>query len=97
MDYFDKTLDSVIKETKETTGKWVVHDSDVYNPFSGITNNASESNHARYKHLTDFKEHEVDLIILFFQYLQNNDVNSIMKGFCDLGDLRLRKKFKYLK
>ena len=31
------------------------------------------------------------------QYLQNNDINSLMKGFCALGDLSLRRKFQHLK
>ena len=94
VEYFDKHLDKTIREN---AGKWVVDSSEVYNPFSGITNNASESNHARYKHLTEFKENQVDLMVLFLQYLQKNDFNSIMKGFCDLGDLSLRKKYRYLK
>ncbi|MCG8048891.1 MAG: Ulp1 family isopeptidase [Candidatus Thiodiazotropha taylori] len=92
--YFDSHLDIIIKEN---AGKWVVEESDVYNPFAGITNNAAESNHARYKKLLEFKEKEVDVMVLFMQYLQNNDVNSLMKGFCNLGDLTLRKKFKHLK
>ena len=94
VEYFDRNLDKVIREN---AGKWVVEGSDVFNPFTGITNNASESNHARYKHLTEFKENQVDLMVLFLQYLQKNDFNAIMKGFCDLGDLNLRKKFRNLK
>ena len=82
---------------RENAGKRIVENSEVYNPFSGITNNASEFNHARYKHLTEFKEHQIDMMVLFLHYLQKNDLNSIRKGFCDLGDLMLRRKFKCLK
>ena len=65
MTYFDKQLAPTIKNH---AAKWVVEESDVYNPFSGITNNTSESNHARYKKLLDFKEKEVDIIVLYMQY-----------------------------
>ena len=92
--YFDKQLALTILNH---AAKWVVEDTDVYNPFSGITNNASEANHSRYKKLLDFKEREVDVIVLYMQYQQLNDMNSLMKGFCDLGDLSLRKKFQHLK
>ena len=94
VDYFDKHLDQTIREN---AGKWVVENSEVYNPFSDITNNASESNHARYKHLTEFKEHQIVMMLLFLHYLQKSDLHSIRKGFCDLGDLMLRRKFKCLK
>lgn len=55
----DKHLDTAIRET---AGKWVVEETDVYNPFSGIINNASEANHSRYKKHLQFKENVIDII-----------------------------------
>ena len=66
----------------------------VYIPYSCITNNASESIIAKLKRLLDRKEKDIDTSVLYPCYWQNNDLNNLMSGFCDLC---LSTEFKDLK
>ena len=94
LEYFEGNLH---QEIMENAGRWLLEKFNVYNPYSGITNNASESINAKLKRLLDWKEKDIDTIVLYLYYLQNNDLNDLMSGFCDIGDLCLRNKFKDLK
>ena len=70
-------------------------DSGIFLEYSGITNNAAEASNARVKRLLDFKERDIDTIVLYFYYFQNIDVNKIFKGFCNMGEFHLRKQYAY--
>ena len=75
--------------------KWTVESFHFFNPYSGITNNAAEASNAQLKRLLDFKERDIDTIVLYFYYFQNIDVNKIFKGFCNMGEFHLRKQYAY--
>ena len=64
----------------------------LYNPYSGITNNCSESVNANLKRLTEWKEKEVDNMILYVYYMQSKYVAELMKSFCGVGEMSLIKK-----
>lgn len=91
LEYFEQNLDNDISEN---AGRWLLEKFGLYNPYSGVTNNASESLNAKLKRLLDWKEKGVDTAILYLYYWQGNDLHDIMSGFCNVGDFSLRKKFK---
>lgn len=80
--------------TADAATKRVLETFDLYTPFAGITNNAAEANNSRIKRLLDFKEREIDVIVLYFYYFQNIDTN-ILKGFCNIGEYKLKPKFTF--
>ena len=45
-DHFDNSLQDVILNN---AGRWILEEKNIYNPYSGITNNASESINAKLK------------------------------------------------
>ena len=49
--------------------RWILEEVDLYNPYSGIMDNCSESISAKLKRLTEWKEREVDNIVLFLYYM----------------------------
>jgi hypothetical protein len=67
--YFERELKSdIIKHA----GKWLLEEFDgLYDPYSGITNNLSESYNAVLKQEKDWKELPVDMLVLGFHFLQN--------------------------
>ena len=77
------------------TSVQILDELDLYNPYSGITNNCSESINAKLKRLTEWKEREVDNIVLFLYYMQSNDLADLMKSFCGVGEFNLLKRYKY--
>ena len=91
-DYFNDNLRETIAKY---AGRWILEEIDLYNPYSGITNNCSESVNAKLKRLTDWKEKEVDNIVLYLYYMQSNDIAELMKSFCGVGEMTLLKKYRY--
>ena len=54
------------------SGKWVIEEyPGMFDPYSGIANNLSESINAVLKRENDWKELPVDLLALGFYYIQN--------------------------
>ena len=47
------------------------------------------------KRLTEWKEKEVDNIVLYLYYMQSNDLAELMKSFCGVREMTLLKKFRY--
>ena len=92
VDYFD---DNLLGTITNYAGRWILDELDLYNPYSGITNNCSESINAKLKRLTEWKEREVDNIVLFLYYMQSNDLADLMKSFCGVGEFNLLKRYKY--
>ena len=91
-DYFNENLRDTITKY---AGRWILEEIDLYNPYSGITNNCSESINAKLKRLTEWKEREVDNIVLYLYYMQSNDLADLMKSFCGVGEMTLLKKYSY--
>jgi hypothetical protein len=52
----------------------------LYDPYSGITNNLSESYNAVMKQENDWKELPVDMLVLGFHFLQNVDYFEVVRG-----------------
>lgn len=52
----------------------------LYHPFSGITNNQSESFNATLKRMQRWREVPIDTIILSLYHLQAFYYNEIMRG-----------------
>ena len=63
---------------------------------SDFTSNASEALNSKLKRLLEWKEKTRDMSILLLYYWQINAVQDIMSGFCNSGDLMLRKRYKQL-
>ena len=73
---------------------WILEDLNIYDPYSGVTNNIVESMNSLIKRLIDWKEKPLDSIALSFYYLQNYYVNELLHGFCGLGNLTLKHRHR---
>ena len=76
--------------------KWILKKLNLFNPYSGITNNISEGMNTVLKRLVDLKEVPLDTVVFCISYLQNYYWNEILRGFCDMGNYRLKSIFSYL-
>ena len=65
----------------------------MFDPYSGITNNLSESMNSVLKRENDWKELPVDLLALGFCYIQNFENYEILRGRSGLGNYNLKKEF----
>lgn len=82
---------SEMKEALKTRAcKWVLEEYEVYDPFSGITNNICESLNATIKRLMSWKEAPIDAMILSLYYLQGFFKYEILRGKCGLGQFNLK-------
>jgi hypothetical protein len=61
-------------------GRWVLEDLNVYHPYSGVTNNQSESFNATLKRLQRWREVPIDTILLSLYHLQGYFYNEIQRG-----------------
>jgi hypothetical protein len=70
-------------------GRFVLESMDLYHPYTGVTNNQSESFNAVLKRLQRWREVPVDSIILSLYHLQAYYHNEIQRGFAGLFSLSL--------
>ena len=63
-------------DIKQNAGRWNLEKIDLQNPFSGITNNASEALNSKLKRLLEWKEKTGDMVILYLYYWQINAVQE---------------------
>lgn len=63
----------------------------IYDPYSGVTNNMSESMNAVIKRLMEWKQAPLDATVLAFNYLQKFYVHEIMRGLCNVGNYCLKQ------
>ena len=96
--YFTKYIQ---KDIQNHAGRWLIEPFNLYNPYSGITNNAAESMNAVIKRLIKWKETPSDMLILCLYKLQIYYWNEILRGFCILHGmipfiLRYQEMFSYL-
>jgi hypothetical protein len=69
---------------------WVLeHFDELYYPYSGITNNLSESYNADLKQENEWKK----LLVLGFHFLQTFEHFEIMRGMTGIGDYHLKAEF----
>lgn len=77
------------------SGKWVIEEyPGMFDPYSGITNNLSESMNAVLKRENDWKELPVDLLALGFYYIQNFENYEILRGRSGMGNYHLKAELK---
>lgn len=92
LNYFnDNIYDTII----QYSGRWILEDSKLYNPYSGITNNVVESLNSKLKKLIDYKEKAIDEIVMYLNHLQGNDLCKIIRGFCGESEWTLGDNFKF--
>lgn len=70
-------------------GRWILEDLAVYNPFSGVTTNQSESFNATLKRLNSWREVPLDGIVLSLYHLQAFYLNETQRGFAGIGSYTL--------
>ena len=75
-------------------GRWVLEDRGVYNPYSGVTSNQSESLNYVVKQMQDWKESPIDCMILALYYLQSYYLYEITRGQHNLGNYHLHTQFQ---
>ena len=90
--YFEK---SIIPDIKLYSGRWILENYGVFNPYSGITNNASEGLNFLIKHQIDWKECTVDTLVLVMYFLQNYYRVLLQEGFAGIGEWKLRKDCEF--
>ncbi|CAC5412487.1 unnamed protein product [Mytilus coruscus] len=77
-------------------GKWIINKyENLYDPFSGVTNNACESMNAVIKRLNKYKELPVDCFVLSMYYLQVYYITEIQRGLAGVGNYNLRHEFRH--
>ena len=94
LEYFEAHLMDAILEH---SGRWVLEKCDNYNPYSGVTNNAAESINAKLKRLVEYRERQIDSIVLYLNYLQGNDVLELLRAFCGESKWGLLGRFSFAK
>lgn len=72
------------------SSKWVLESNNVYDPYSGVTNNMSESMNAVIKRLMQWKQAPIDSTVFALNYLQKYYVYEIMRGLAGIGNYRLK-------
>ena len=72
-------------------GHWVLNKLHCYNPYSGITNNASESLNKVIKDLQQWKEAPVDCMVLVLYQLQAYYLSEVSRGIAGVGEYTLRE------
>ena len=92
-EYYAKTIHP---EINNSIGRWVLKEQGVYNPFSGVVNNQSESFNVVLKHMQHWKEVPVDSLVLAFYYLQCYFMNETSRGVCNQGSYHLHSTFSHL-
>ena len=87
VEYFDNHLrDDIINHAS----KWVLEELDVYDSYSGVTNNMSEGTNNVVKGLQNWPGAPLDAILLSMHYLQSFKHNEIIRGRLNKGSFRLK-------
>jgi len=94
VEYYDNHLE---KDIIQHCARYIVEKYGLYDPFSGITNNTSESENAVIKRLVQWKEVTVDTAVLALHMDQQYLYNESLRGRCGLGQFVLRDIFSAAK
>jgi len=90
LDYFENEIQPSIVNY---AGRWILESIQLYNPFSGITNNASESLNEVLKDFVLWKRQRIDCVILSLWHLQRYLVIEMLRGRARVGKFKLKAKF----
>ena len=91
-DYFDRHMK---KDLLKYSGRWIIEQfPSLYDHYSGITNNPSESIDTVLKRMTGWQELPVDCLMLGLFHLQNYYWIEIQRGRAGMGNYRLKTKYK---
>ena len=76
--------------------RWAIEPYGIYDPFSGITNNQSESLNFVVKQLQEWHESPLDCMLLSLHHLQSYYFLEICRGQHGLGDYHLHHQYQNL-
>ena len=74
-------------------GRWALEDLHIYNPYSGVTNNQSESLNFVLKELQGWKEVKIDNAVLAFYQMQAYYSNEIRRGLAGMGEYHVLSQY----
>ena len=86
--FYDYHLKNVEPDI-QSIARWSIEPLKVYNPFSGVTNNQSESLNYVMKQLQEWREAPIDCALLSFHSLQSYYVMEIIRGQRGMGKYHL--------
>ena len=84
------------KQVNKSIGKWVLQSANVYSSLSGITTNQSEGFNTVLKQYQHWKEIPIDSLVLGLYHLQVYYNNEVQRGYCGLGEYKLRSQYSFL-
>ena len=87
VEYFDTKLRSDILGH---SCRWLLEEFNVYDPYSGVTNNMSEGTNNVIEGLQNWHGAPLDAIVLSMHYLQKFKYNEIIRGRLNKGNFRLK-------
>ena len=79
-------MTNIDPDIPHSIGRWVLEELNIYNPYSGITNNQSESLNRVIKDLQSWKEAPLDCLVLALYRLQAFYSNEIKRGLAGIGE-----------
>ena len=80
----------------QSIAQWAIEPYGVYHPYSGITNNQSESLNHVLKQLQEWRESPLDCMILALNHLQSYYKVEIVRGQHGLGKYHLHPQYRKL-
>ena len=89
-DHFESNLKPNILEY---SARWILEKLNMYDPFSGVTNNVSESMNKVLKDLTKWKRCPIDCVMLSMWHIQRYYMVELSKGRAHLGKFSLKEEF----
>ncbi len=89
-EYFMKNIHP---DVPTTLGRWVLEALEIYNPYSGVTNNQSEGFNRVMKDLQGWKEAPLDSVVLALYLLQAYYSNEIKRGLVGMGEYHIVSSF----
>ena len=92
--YGERQMTSTIEDRKHySNGRWALEDLHIYNPYSGVTNNQSESLNFVLKELQGWKEVKIDNAVLAFNPMQAHYSNEIRRGLAGMGEYHVLSQY----
>ena len=86
-------MDDRISPNLTKVCKWAIEKTTKFDPYSGITQNQSESINKLLKSLNKWKEAPVDVVVLSFLRLHQYYIKEISRGRVGLGNYNLRPQY----
>ena len=88
-DYYTRNIHPDI----HSIGRWAIESYRVYDPYSGVTNNQSESLNFVLKQLQEWRESPLDCMVLALYYLQSYYLVEVIRGQHGLGKYHLHSQY----